>query len=43
MSCDTTDIHRNQPPYGNILALVPFLAKYVDGFAEFERTFLFKE
>jgi hypothetical protein len=41
--CDTTDIHRNQPPYGNILALVPFLAKYVDGFAEFERTFLFKE
>lgn len=38
--CDTTDIHRDWPKYGSILALVPFLAKYEAGFAAFAQKWL---
>lgn len=41
--CDTTDIHRERPEYGSILALVPFLAAYEEGFAAFERKLLFND
>jgi hypothetical protein len=38
--CDTTDIYREQPKYGSILTLIPFLTAYEQGFSDFTKRYL---